>query len=215
MPSIPRESAPTTSPHSKTTRMSSDACLRTSRRRGEKEGACGTSTQARPHAHTPLRHAASFNARTPAAPAPPRPAVAREPGVPHNMTRLGPRPAAPQPNPKGGYSPDCAQIARRRRSMPPQPSNLRTRPSRADTSNPTRRLRRPGASSARQPAQHRFLQLPLGYPLSSQPPPLNIIPNPAQKKPSKLEGGEQQHGRQRAAAAPNGAKPKPAALKTA
>ena len=105
MRSIPRESTPASSPHPRTTRMSSDACGRPSKRRGGKEGAYGTSPQAQPHPRTPPRHPTSTDARMPAAPTLPRPAAPREPRAPHNMTRLTPRPAAPPPHPMGGLLP--------------------------------------------------------------------------------------------------------------
>ena len=103
--------------------MSSDACGRPSRRRGEKEGACGTSSEAHPHTQTSPRHPNGVDARTPAAPAPPRLAAPRQPRAAHNMMRLTPRPAAPPPNPTGGCSLGRIPATRRRRSLPPQPSS--------------------------------------------------------------------------------------------
>ena len=94
MPSTPREPIPATSPRPRTTRMPSGACGRPSRRREEKAGACGTSFQAQPRAHTPARHPASVDGQTSAASTAPR-----EPHAPHSTTRLTPRPAAPPPNP--------------------------------------------------------------------------------------------------------------------
>ena len=94
MRSTPRESTHATSPRPETTRMSSGARERPSRRREEKAGACGTSPQARPRAHTPPRHPASVGAQTLAAPT-----ASREPRAPHSTTRLTPRPAAPPANP--------------------------------------------------------------------------------------------------------------------
>ena len=108
--------------------MSSGACRRPSRRRREREGAYGTSSQAHPHTQTPLRHPASVDERTLAPPTPPRPAAARRPRAPRNMTCLTPWLAAPPPSPTGRYSLDCARAASRRRSLPPQPRNPDSRP---------------------------------------------------------------------------------------
>ena len=145
MRSIPRESTPASSPHPGTSRMSSGACRRPSRRRGEKEGASGTSPQAHPHTHTPPRHPASVNARTPAAPTAPRPAAPRETRAPHNMTPPSPRPAAPPPNPTGRYTLGRARAASRRRSLPPQPSSTDSEP----RTNPPRLLQ--GTAGHRDP----------------------------------------------------------------
>ena len=90
MRSTPMESTPASSPHPRTTRMSTDACGRPSRRCEEKAGASGTSPEAQPHPH----HPTSVDAQTPAAPTAPR-----EPRAPHSTTRLSPGPAAPPPNP--------------------------------------------------------------------------------------------------------------------
>ena len=76
MRSTPWESTPATSPRPRTTRMSSGACGRPSRRHSETASACETSLKAQP--------------RTSTAP--------QEPCAPHNTTRLTPRPAAPPPN---------------------------------------------------------------------------------------------------------------------
>ena len=102
MSSTPRESTPAASPRPRTTRMSSSACRRPYRRHNEKADACGTSAQAQPCTHTPLRHPASVDAPTPAAPTAPR-----EPRAPHSTTRLTPgqqrhhlTPLPSQPRPK-------------------------------------------------------------------------------------------------------------------
>ena len=108
MRSIPGDSVPANSPHPKTTRMSSDACRRPSKRREWKPGGCGTSPPVQPHAHTPPCHPASVEAQTLAAAIAPR-----GPRAPHSMTRLTPRPVAPPSSPKGGYSLGRAQTARR------------------------------------------------------------------------------------------------------
>ena len=94
MRSTPWESTPATSPRPRTTRMSSGACGRPSRRHSETASACGTSTKAQPRTHTPPHHPTSVGAQTPAAPTAPQ-----EPCAPHNTTRMTPRPAAPPPNP--------------------------------------------------------------------------------------------------------------------
>ena len=88
------ESTPATSPRPRTTRMSSGACGRPSRRHSETASACGTSPKAQPRTHTPPHHPTSVGAPTPAAPTAPQ-----EPCAPHNTTRLTSRPAAPPPNP--------------------------------------------------------------------------------------------------------------------
>ena len=62
MRSTPWESTPATSPHPRTTRMSSGACGRPSRRRSETASACGTSPKAQPRTHTHPRHPTSVGA---------------------------------------------------------------------------------------------------------------------------------------------------------
>ena len=94
MRSTPWESSPATSPRPRTTRTSSGACGRPSRKRGETASACGTSPKAKPRTHTPPHHPTSVGAPTPATPT-----TLQEPCAPHNTTRLTPRPAAPPSNP--------------------------------------------------------------------------------------------------------------------
>ena len=93
MRSTPWESTSTTSPRPGTTRMSSGACGRPSRRRSETASACRTSPKAQPRTHTPPHHPTSVGAPTLAAPTAPQ-----EPCAPHSTTRLTPQPAAPPPN---------------------------------------------------------------------------------------------------------------------
>ena len=206
-------------PHSRTTRMSSDACRGPSRGHEEKEGTCGTSPQTQRHAHTPPRQPARVNAQTPAAPTAPRtsstPGVTwggteqknapQEPRAPHSMTRLTPRPAAPPPNPKGRYSVGRAQAARRRRSLPPQLPAHPPQPSRRQQTRPPAEPPRGRPSPTTRPTSpptvaHR-------YPLPSQPPLPNLTPNPAQKRPSKPEADGRQHARQRVLLRPTAPKP--------
>ena len=94
MRSTPWESTPATSPRPSTTRMSSGACGRPSRRRNETAYACGTSPKAHPRTHTPSHHPISVGAPTITAPTAPQ-----EPCAPHSTTGLTPQPAAPPPNP--------------------------------------------------------------------------------------------------------------------
>ena len=82
----PWESTPATSPRPRTTRMSSGACGRPSRKRSETASACGTSPKAQPRTNTPPNHPTSVGAPTPATPTAPQ-----EPCAPHNTTRLSPR----------------------------------------------------------------------------------------------------------------------------
>ena len=161
MRSIPRESTPRTYPHPRTTRITSNACRGHSRRRGEKEGACGTSPQAKHHADTPPRHPTSANVQTPAAPAAPQ-----GPRAPHNMTRRTPRPAAPPPNPRG-YTPGAAPRPHAS-DAPCRPNNRRTRPSRADDTESARRPSLLGADPARRPTKRQPLQWSMAtrYPAS-------------------------------------------------
>ena len=151
MCSIPGESTPTGSPHPRTTRMSSGACERPSRRRRGKEGTCGTSPQSHPYTQTPLRHPARAGAGIPAAPTPPRPAAPREPPAPQSMTRLTPRPAAPPPNATRGYFLGHARATRQRHSLPP----LAAAPSSPDPRPRTNPPRRPQST-----ASHRGPHLP-------------------------------------------------------
>ena len=94
MRSTPWESTPATSPRPRTTRMSSGACGRPSRKRSETASACGTSPKAQPRTNTHPHHPTSVGAPTPATPTAPQ-----EPCAPHNTTRLTTRRAAPPSNP--------------------------------------------------------------------------------------------------------------------
>ena len=179
--------------------MTSNACRKPSRRRGWNKGACGTSPQAQRCAHTPPLHPTSVDAQTPASPAAPR-----EPPAPHNMTRLTPRPAAPPSNPEGGYSLGRAEAARRRRSLPAQrpahPPQASRRQQTCPPAEPPRGRPSPTTRQMWTPAVAHC------YPLPSQPLPLNVRPNTAQKKPSKPKADGHRRERQRAPlcrAAPN------------
>ena len=194
MRSIPRESTPATSPHPRTTRMSSNAWVKPSRRPEEKEGASVTSRQAQPHAHTPPRHPTSVHARTPAAPTAPR-----EPRVRHSTTRPNPRPAAPPPNLQGGYSLGRAQATRRRRSLPPQ---------------------QPAHPPQQAPAT---ANMPVGR-AAQKPPrpdnPHNVTPYSGQSLPATqpdttAEPHPEESKRTGSRWTPNGAEPKPASVGTA
>ena len=61
----------------------------------------GHRPQPNPQTRTPSRYPASADAGVSVARTPPSPAVPREPGAPHSMKRLTPRPAALPPNPMG------------------------------------------------------------------------------------------------------------------
>ena len=88
------DSTPAASPRPRTTRMSSGACGRPSRKHSETASTCGTSPKAQPRTHTPPHHRTSVGAPTPAAPTAPQ-----EPCAPHSTTHLTPQPAALPPNP--------------------------------------------------------------------------------------------------------------------
>ena len=127
MRSTPRESTPATPPRPRTTRMSSGACGRPSRRRNEKADARGTSPQAQAHAHTPPRHPTAVDAPTPAAPAAPQ-----EPCAPHSTMRLTHQPATPPPNP------DTQLATAAGRHAEPHPEDTKqTRRRRTPTRTPT------------------------------------------------------------------------------
>ena len=132
MRSTPWESNPATSPRPRTTRMSSGACRRPSRRHSETASACGTSPKAQPRTHTHPHHPTSVGAPTPAAPTAPE-----EPCAPHNTTRLTPRPAAPPPNPvtqqtttTGGHARPCQEVTEqtKRRRTPTHTTTGTTTP---------------------------------------------------------------------------------------
>ena len=170
---FPRESTSATSRHPRTTSMSSDARRRPSRRREEREGACGTSPEAQPHAQTPPCHPASVDARTLAAPTAPR-----EPRAPHSTTLQTPRPAAPPPNPKGGYSLGRAQAPCRRGSLPTQHPAHPPQPRRQQRTRPPAEPPRGRPSPSPPTVTHRYTP-------SNQPPPQNITSrrSQAQRKP--------------------------------
>ena len=116
----------------RTTRMSSGACGRPSRRRSETASACGTSPKAQPRTNTPPHHPTSVGAPTPVAPTAPQ-----EPCAPHNTTRLTPRPAAPPPNPvtqrtttTGRHARACPEVTKRtgRRRTPTHTTTGTTTP---------------------------------------------------------------------------------------
>ena len=205
MRSIPRESTPASSPHPGTSRMSSGTCGRTSWRRREREGICGTSPQAQLHTQTPPRQIASVDARTPAAPTPPRHAAPQEPCAPHNMKRLTPRPAAPHLTPRGvparaTLGPHAGDAPCRHSRAAQNPGRDPIRPACRRTPQTTATCTRPGRARPRfrHPIGQRPPAEPPGSrlspltrpssppavthrcPLPSQPPPPKITPNPAQ-----------------------------------
>ena len=153
MRSTPWESIPATSPRPRTTRMSSGACGRPSRKRSETASACGTSPKAQPRTHTPPQHPTSVGAPTSATPTAPQ-----EPCAPHNTTRLTPRPAAPPSNPvtqqtttTGRHARPRPEVAKRtgRRRKPTHtttstttPKGAEPRPATVGSSPPSARHRR-------------------------------------------------------------------------
>ena len=120
MRSTPWQSTPATSPRPRTTRMSSGACGRPSRRHSETASDCGTSPKAQPRTHTPPNHPTSVGAPTPAAPT-----ALQEPCAPHNTTLLTPRPAAPPPNPVTQHTTTTGRRARPRPEVTKQTGRRR------------------------------------------------------------------------------------------
>ena len=138
MRSTPWESTPATSPRPRTTRTSSGACGRPSRKHGETASACGTSPKAQPRTHTPPHHPTSVGAPTPATPTTPQ-----EPCAPHNTTRLTPRPAAPPSNPVIQHSTTTGRHARPRPEVTKQ-TGRRRKPTHTTTSTTTPKGAEPG-----------------------------------------------------------------------
>ena len=122
-----------------------------------------------------------------------------------------PRPAAPPPDPEGGYSLGRAQATRQRHSLPAQqPSHPPQLSRRQQTCQPAEppscrpsRTTRPTSPPAE--AHH--------YPLPTQPPPLNVTPNPVEKKPSEPEANGHRRPRQRAPLRPTAPNTSPRPLK--
>ena len=138
MRSTPWESTPATSPRPRTTRTSSGACGRPSRKHGETASACGTSPKAQPRTHTPPHHPTSVGAPTPATPTTPQ-----KPCAPHNTTRLTPRPAAPPSNPVIQHSTTTGRHARPRPEVTKQ-TGRRRKPTHTTTSTTTPKGAEPG-----------------------------------------------------------------------
>ena len=244
MRSVPREASPASFPHPWTTRMSSGARRRPSRRGGEKEAACGTSLQAQLLTQTPRHYPARVDARSAAAPTPPRPAAPWEPRAPHNMTRLTPRLAAPPPNLTGGYSLGRVPAAPQRRSLPPKPSSPDSRPGTNPPHFPQGTTNQcdphppwPSPTTLKAPNRPTTATPPAGR-LAREPTQPNDPPSitpcsdpslpatkpataaehhtePSPEKPRKPGENEHHRERQRAPASPNGARCKPAAVKIA
>ena len=133
MRSTPWESTPASSPRRRTTRMSSGACGRPSRRHSDTASACGTSPKAQPRTHTPPHQPTSVGAPTPAAPTAPQ-----EPCAPHNTTRLTPRPAAPPPKPVTQQTDTTGRHARPRPEVTKRTGRRRT-PTHTTTGTTTRK----------------------------------------------------------------------------
>ena len=159
--------------------MSPGACERASVRCGEKEGAYGTSLQAKPDQHTPHLQPTSADAWMPVGPTLPEPRAPREPGAPHNMTRLIPQPVAPLPDSTGvtpwaapgPHADDAPYHQRQPHPAAPTPGNeiscpvchraqeasaARTRPGQADHA--------PGTSQGQRQRPHPPTELPRGRP---------------------------------------------------
>ena len=108
-------------PRPRTTRMSSGACRRPSRRHSETASACGTSPKAQPRTNTAPHHPTSVSAPTLAAPTAPQ-----EPCAPHNTTRLTPRRAAPPLNPVTQQTTTTGRHARPRPEVTKRTGRRRT-----------------------------------------------------------------------------------------
>ena len=169
----------------------------TSRRRQEKERACGTSPQAQPHAHTPPRHITRVNTRTLAHP--------EHPGSPACHAARRARPSSQRRHhltPRG----DTPWVAPRLHAeiLPAAPTTRAPAPVEPKTAaEPPRGRPSPTTRPTLSPTVAHCNSLP------SQPPPQNVKPNPVQNKPSALEADGRQHTRQRTPLRPTGPNPSP------